>query len=344
MLRIIPIAIGICGGRQFNASKSASSPSPKTLWVLPWGGNIQILRVMNNDYIKLYRQAKIEQVPVADTTVAVRQFGRGEALVFIHGFPTSGYTWRHIIPSLSLKYDCITLDLPGLGDSTWGPGTDFSSDAQAAYVTEVLKKKGIDIFSLVAHNSGATVARIIAINQPESVKNLIFFNTEIPNHRPPWIPFYQKTGLLPFVPNLIRKLLNQQWFVKSSMGFKEAYSDKLMLENPDNIKHYLMPFITSKEKTIGAFKYLRGIDWSVIDGFKQTHKEIKANVLMLWGEDDKTFPLELALEMKNQFVSNGYFHTIKNASLLPHEEQPDEVCRVITDFLLKMEKEEGICP
>lgn len=292
----------------------------------------------NDNNIEFYRQAKTEQVSVTDATVAIRQFGQGETIVFIHGFPTNGYTWRHIISTLSLKYLCITLDLPGLGDSTWSTNTNFSSNAHAEYVTEVLNKKGIDNFSLVAHNSGATVARIIAIKNAERVKNLIVFNTEIPNHRPPWIPFYQKIGLLPLVPNLIRKLLKLKWFVKSPMGFKEAYSDKAMLENTDNIHYYLIPLINSKEKAIGALKYLRGIDWKVIDGFKQTHKEIKANVLILWGEDDRTFPLERAIEMKNQFSSKCYFHTIKNSSLLPHEEKPGEVCRLITDFLLEMKK------
>src|SRR5690606_22089105 len=129
------------------------------------------------------------------------------------------------------------------------------------------------------------------------------------------------TGLLPFVSGLIWKLLQKQWFIQSSMGFREAYTDKSMLENPENIQHYLSPFVHSKQKTIGAFKYLKGIDWKVIDDFKTTHKNIKANVLLLWGEDDKTFPIRFASEMKNQFT-NAQFYTIKNASLLPHEEKP----------------------
>ena len=287
----------------------------------------------NIDHIEFYQQAKIEHIEVADTTIAFRQFGQGETIVFIHGFPTSGYTWRHILPVLSQKYHCITLDLPGLGDSTWTENTKFSSSFQADYVIKVLKKKGIVTFSLIAHNSGATVARIIAIKELERVRNLIMLNTEIPNHRPPWISFYQKIGLLPFVPNFIRQLLRQKWFIKSSMGFKEAYSDKSLIENYDNLNYYLMPFIKSKEKTIGAFKYLKGIDWKIVDDFKYTHKAIKANVLMIWGENDKTFPLKLANEMKNQFSSTCHLKIISNTSLLPHEEKPNEVCDYTINFL-----------
>lgn len=283
---------------------------------------------------KFYCEVKSEQILVEEnTTVAFREFGTGEVIVFIHGFPTNGYTWRHLLPTLSTKFRCIILDLPGLGGSTWSDNTDFSSNAQAGYVEKVLKRKNIENFSLIAHNSGATVARIIAINEAKKVKNLILLNTEIPNHRPPWIPFYQKIGTLPFVLNLIQKLLSQDWFIKSSMGFKEAYSDKSMLENAENITYYLTPLISSKEKAIGAFKYLKGIDWKTIDNFKFTHGLIKANVLILWGEDDKTFPLQLAIEMKEQFNTNLQFKIIKDTSLLPHEENPRSISNLVTDFL-----------
>lgn len=104
----------------------------------------------------------------------------------------------------------MTLELPGLGDSTWTDRTGFSSDAQADHVLKVLNAKGIGTFSLVAHGSGATVARILAKRHPDRVRNLVMFNTEIPFHRPPWIPFYQKVGLLPGIPDLLRFPLKQE--------------------------------------------------------------------------------------------------------------------------------------
>lgn len=289
--------------------------------------------MINNENINFYKQADIERITVADASIAVRHFGKGEPIIFIHGFPTNGYTWRHVIPILSEQFHCITVDLPGLGDSTWSDKTDFSSNAQAEYVIEVLKQLGLKKYSLAAHNSGATIARIIAIKQSEKTQNLILFNTEIPNHRPPWIEFYQKIGLLPFVPNVIRILLKQKWFIKSSMGFKEAYYDKKMLDIDDNIQHYLFPFFKSKEKTIGAFRYLKGIDWKIVDNFERTHKKIKAGTLFIWGKTDKTFPLKYALTMKSQFNPMPGFVEIENASLLPHEEKPKEVCEAIFDFL-----------
>ena len=51
------------------------------------------------------------------------------------------------------------------------------------------------------------------------------------------------------------------------------------------------------------------------------------------GENDKTFPIKLAKQMLNQFSCDTEFVTIKNASLLPHEEKPEEVTKEILRFI-----------
>jgi len=278
-----------------------------------------------------YQSIALQKIKIEDVTIGVRQIGNGENLVFIHGFPTHGYTWRKLIPQLSKHFKCHILDLPGLGNSEWSEKTDFKSKAQARYIISLLGKLRIEKYSLIAHNSGATIARVIAIE--EKVDNLIMLNTEIPFHRPPWIPFYQRIGLLPTIPAIIRVLLKQNWFIKSSMGFKELYYDKSMLEDKLNILPYINPVVSSQLKTIGAFKYLKGIDWELVDEFKNSHSKITARTLMLWGEKDKTFPMKLGKQMVSQFSSETDFVIIKNASLLPHEEKPNEVIREILKFI-----------
>jgi len=279
-----------------------------------------------------YQEITLQKIRIDDVSIGLRQIGNGKNLVFIHGFPTHGYTWRKIIPRLSEQFNCHILDLPGLGNSEWSETTNFGSKSQAKYIIDLLEKIGLTNYSIIAHNSGATIAREITIRQSANVENLIMLNTEIPNHRPPWIPFYQKIGLLPLVPSIIRFLLKQKWFVKSSMGFREFYTDKSMLDIESNISPYTKPVIDSLDKTIGAFKYLKGIDWKLVDDFRNLHKKIKARTLFLWGENDKTFPIELGRQMVSQFNCETEFITIQNASLLPHEEKPNEVVNAILNF------------
>ncbi|MEM6262203.1 MAG: alpha/beta hydrolase [Bacteroidota bacterium] len=281
----------------------------------------------------LYKNLELREVQIGDISVGLRQIGQGKDLVFLHGFPTHGYTWRKLIPKLSGHFTCHILDLPGLGDSKWTDTSDFSTKGQAGYVTSLLDELGIATYSLVAHDSGATIARAIAINHRQCVENLILLNTEIPHHRPPWIPFYQKIGLLPGVPQVIRLLLQQNWFLQSPMGFREFYADKSKLKIASNILPYIDAVIRSNQKTTGAFRYLKGIDWKLVDEFEHLHRKIKARTLLLWGTQDRTFPIRLGREMVPQFACEVEFKAIQNASLLPHEEQAEEVIQTILDFV-----------
>ena len=177
-----------------------------------------------------YLNLPLKKFKIGNVSFGLRQIGKGADLVFVHGFPTHGYTCRKLLPDLSQKFKCHIIDLPGLGDSEWSRKTNFNISAQATAIQLLLVQLNIGKYHLIAHNSGGTIARIMAINEPKRVENLILINTEIPNHRPPFIKLYQKIGLLPFVAFHIRRQLNNRKFIRSSMGFKQAYSEKSMLE------------------------------------------------------------------------------------------------------------------
>ncbi len=286
---------------------------------------------MNNE--AFYRAAAVELFEAKDAHLALRRFGKGPAIVLIHGFPTHGYTWRHILPELSKHFTCYVFDLPGLGYSEWNDNTDFTSNAQASRVMQVLDQLAVSRYAVMAHDSGATVARIMALENTDKVSHLISFNTEVPGHRPPWIVEYQTLGSLPGAVSIFQYLLKKQWFISSRLGFKEFYSNKQLLKDKINIEPYAKALFMSAEKMKGAIKYLQGIDWKAIDMFKDLHQKIKAKTLLLWGENDKTFPIEYGQQMVPQFNGNCKLISIPNASLLPHEEQPDLVNQHLLAFL-----------
>jgi len=105
------------------------------------------------------------------------------------------------------------------------------------------------------------------------------------------------------VPTIIRTLLKQKWFVKSPMGLRELFADKSMFDDKSIILPYTKPVIRSNSKAKGAFKYLKGIDWKLVDEFKNLHKEIDSRILFVWGENDKTFPIKLGKQMLNQLTA-----------------------------------------
>ncbi len=278
-----------------------------------------------------YAAARVERHKIEDATIAVRVFGQGPPLALVHGYPVHGYTWRRLLPTLAEQFTCYVVDLPGLGDSDWSPGTDFSFTAQAHRLGLLLVSLGLSRYSLIAHDTGATIARLVAAADPKSVGKLVIINTEIPGHRPPRASLYRHAAGLPGAATLFSRLLRSPRFIRSAMG--EFYTEAGLLDDPSYIGPYVNPLIESPRRMAGALGYLRGIDWRVVDAMRHTHSLIRADTLFLWGEDDRTFPVELAEEMRSQMGARATFVRVKNASLMPHEERPDVVLKHMLPFL-----------
>jgi hypothetical protein len=113
-----------------------------------------------------YKRTDVDHVSFGDAAVSYRRFGQGETFVFINGLPIRGHNWLQLLPRLSDWFQCITPDLPGLGDSIWTDRTDFSRDTQAYYVLQEFNAKGIGNFTLVAYDSGVTVPRQPFLTRP----------------------------------------------------------------------------------------------------------------------------------------------------------------------------------
>jgi pimeloyl-ACP methyl ester carboxylesterase len=83
----------------------------------------------------------------------------------------------------------------------------------------------------------------------------------------------------------------------------------------------------------GMLLYLRGPEWSTVDALRARHAEIECPTLLLWGEDDVTFPVDRAEAMRAQFGGPTTFVRIPHAALMPHEERPDAVLASLLPFL-----------
>lgn len=84
--------------------------------------------------------------------------GAGDAILFIHGMPTSGRLWRGITDRLQEQYTCFTIDLPGLGKSPrerYGP--DYLRQL-AERIDQLRVAKGISKWHVVGHDAGSVVA------------------------------------------------------------------------------------------------------------------------------------------------------------------------------------------
>jgi pimeloyl-ACP methyl ester carboxylesterase len=222
-------------------------------------------------------------------------------------------------------------DLPGMGDSRWSDATDFSFPGQGRTLKALVDRLGLERYAVLAQDTGGTFARFLALSDLARVEKLALVNTEMPRHRPPWIPLYQLLMRVPGTPAALGLLSRSRAFLRSPMGFGGCFTD-LGLIDGDFREHVVEPLVRSPLRRDGMRRYLIGAKWEAVDALERGHARLSMPVRLIWGADDPTFPVELARAMRKQLPSADMVE-IPGARLLVHEEKPAEVSRALIEFL-----------
>lgn len=280
---------------------------------------------------QFFCDAPVERIDTGNAQVVCRRFGSGPALLLVHGFPLSGFTWRKLLPELAKHFTCYVPDLPGMGETEWTAHTDFSFPGQGRTLMALVDQLGLKRYSVIAQDTGGTFARFLALDDPHRVERLVLINTEMPGHRPPWIPLYQFLMRLPLTLSAFRLLLASRGFLRSPMGFGGCFSDLSLIDGEFH-RQFVQPLLHSSRRMEGLQQYLIGAKWGPVDALERDHAHLKMPVQLVWGEDDPTFPVGRARAMLTQFP-DARLVAIPGAKLLVHEEKPADVTRAILAFL-----------
>ena len=287
---------------------------------------------MAEQFTTFFDAAKVERIDTGDAVLALRRFGQGPALLLVHGFPLTGFTWRKLLPSLSQHFTCYVPDLAGKGDSQWNANTDFTWHGHARRLKSLVDRIGLNEYSVIGQDTGGTIARYLALADPQRLKRLVVIDSEIPGQRPQWIRLYQFLMKLPGTPFIFRQLLRSNLFLRSTMGFGDCFCDHSLIEG-DFRERFVDAYVNSAEKTAGMARYLVGYRWQEVDDLNTRHAEIRAPVQLIWGEQDPFFPIRHAREMVSQFTDCRGLVSIPGAKLLVHEEKPEAVVTPMLAFL-----------
>lgn len=109
---------------------------------------------------------------------------RQAAIIFLHDFGGSSYTFKRIIEGC--RCHCITVDFRGCGESSRAPISRlYSVERLAEDIEKILPGlENVTDFILAGHGMGAKIAQIVASGEPEGLIGLALIN---PVPASPWI-------------------------------------------------------------------------------------------------------------------------------------------------------------
>lgn len=117
-------------------------------------------------------------------TLNVAQAGPKDApvIIFLHGFPESHRTWRHVAPALADRYRVLVPDQRGFGGSDKPEGVEaYRAQEAIADLFALADAYGIDRFTLVGHDWGGAIAWGAALTRPERLERLVIVNAPHPH-------------------------------------------------------------------------------------------------------------------------------------------------------------------
>jgi haloalkane dehalogenase len=122
----------------------------------------------------------MQRVPVLDSEMAYVDVGRGEPIVFLHGNPTSSYTWRNVIPYAQKLGRCLAPDLIGMGRSGLSPTGSYRFFDHVAYLDawfDALKLDRNIVF--VIQDWGAALGFDRTYRYPNTVQGIVYMEAMV---------------------------------------------------------------------------------------------------------------------------------------------------------------------
>ncbi|MEU6264645.1 alpha/beta fold hydrolase [Saccharopolyspora shandongensis] len=275
-------------------------------------------------------------ITVDGHTIFYREAGPSDApaLVLLHGFPTSSYMYRQLIPALGDRYYVLAPDYLGFGESDAPPVEqfDYTFDALAAIVDQLLDRLGVDSYAMYVQDYGAPIGWRLALAHPERITAIISQNGnayEAGFVEGFWAPVWAySTDPTPETEAAIREALSMEairWQYLHGVADPSLVSpdtwthDYALIQRPGNDQIQLRLF---RDYVTNRALYPRLQEY-----FRNSQVPLQA----VWGANDGIFAPEGASAFAND-LPNAEIHLL-NAGHFALESQLDTITGYVHGFL-----------
>jgi pimeloyl-ACP methyl ester carboxylesterase len=262
--------------------------------------------------------------------------GEGPAVVLLHGFPESWWTWHRVIPGLiAAGFRVVAVDQRGYNLSDRPDGVAaYRIERLVADVVGVLDGLGIARAHVVGHDWGGMIAWAFAMAHPDRLDRLVVLNLPHPRRfrtalwtsRQLFMSWYIGLFQLPVVPEWM--LRRQDFAALRKAGWRGRSPDAF---TPDDVARYIQAFSQPGALT-AAVNWYRALARDVLRGTAPPIRRIDAPTLVIFGERDKALNKDFADPLPED-VPNARVLRIPQASHFVHHDEPVQVGGAIAAFL-----------
>ncbi len=257
--------------------------------------------------------------------------GERPVVLLVHGIAGNAAQWDPVLPLLGERYTVLAPDLLGHGESA-KPRTDYSLGAYAVGLRDLLLALELEHATVVGHSLGGGVAMQFAYSYPTMCERLVLVDSGGLGK--------EVHGLLKAVSwpgaEFVLPLISARQVQALGSGISRQIAKVGVRAGPD-VSEMLRSFGSLSDP--GARRAFLHTIRGVIDAAGQ---RVSARdrlylaqlipTLVLWGGKDPIIPVTHG-EYAHRAMPGSRFEVFDGVGHFPQLERPDEVARVLLDFL-----------
>jgi pimeloyl-ACP methyl ester carboxylesterase len=237
----------------------------------------------------------------------------GQAIVFLHGYSDSWYSFSRLLPLLAPSYHAFAVSERGHGDSD-KPECCYSLDHFASDVDAFMDAVGIDEATIVGHSGGGIIAQRVAVKYPHRVRRLVLISTAA------------KGTLFRDISELGEAVRTLKDPVPDAFA-REFQQSTIYGSVPEEFFETVVSECLKVPSRVWR-DYFDGVVLAETDQLPQ----IKAPTLILWGDRD-SYPAREEQERLAREIPNATLKVYTETGHDPHWERPEDVVRDLDIFL-----------
>lgn len=252
--------------------------------------------------------------------------GEGEPVLLLHGWPTSAYLWRNVMPAIAKHNRVIALDLPGFGHSDKPTDASYSFRFFDRALEGFLNAREIERTALAVHDLGGPIGIYWASEHPERLTRLALLNTLVYARPSLAVVAFVIAARTPGVRSWLTSPGGLRFAMRLGVHDKDGLSE-------ETIAVYQEPFASDE-----AREALRKTAFGLHPGgFKQLSgwlKTIDVPVRIVYGENDRILP-DVARTMRKVVAdvpSPVEVTALPGCGHFCQEDEPERIGALLSEF------------
>jgi pimeloyl-ACP methyl ester carboxylesterase len=260
-------------------------------------------------------------VEVDGNRVHYRDEGKGRTVILIHGTASSLHTWDQWSEHLKGKYRLVRMDLPGFGLTGPDRNNRYEVSDDIRFISKFLATIGVERADFVGSSLGGRVAWEYALKYPRKVRTLTLMNA-LGYPQEQWPPAIEMAQW-PIIDKLMEYVSPKFMFEE---GLKEVYFEERLVSDELVDRYYELSRYPGNMAAFPKRVQAR------LDHDASQIVKITVPTLIMWGEEDKYFPVESAYRFKKD-IPNAKLHVYPMVGHLPMEEVPQLSSGHVDEFI-----------